>query len=390
MRFALLPLLILPMAMVGWAAVQPGGSALQAARAEWAAAERESRRLGSAAGKAEDEASRLALERQAAAAAILAAEARISAAATDLRLRRAAVAAAETRLAERQRPVAGLVAALVNMERRPPLLALADGGSVGELVRTRALLGVVIPHVRAKSAAVTAELARARSLEGAARAGQQALVAARADLDRKRERFAVLERNALARSQRIGQAALEAGDTAIVASVGLGEMQGAAARAAAARRIADRLAALPPAPPRPFAGEDGAAARGLPPYRLPTDALVLEGQGAISDTGIRARGTRLDTRRGSALAMPADGTIAFSGPFRSHDGVVILDHGGAWMTMLLNARAEQPRGTRLKQGEPLGVALGHLTVELSRGGEHVSPALVAARSRSLSIQARRR
>ena len=382
--------LLLPVAVAGSSTgMAPGGPpAVAEARAEWAAAEKEMRRLEASAAKASDEASRLALERQAAAAAIASAEARISAASAELSLRQSAVEAARRRLAERQRPVAALVAGLVNLERRPPLMALADGGSVDELVRTRALLGALIPHVRARSSALSAELARARALEGAALRSRRAVQAASAQLDNRQQHFAKLEQAALARSQRLGQAAVAAGDTAIVAGVGLEDLESEGARAASARRIAARLAALAPAPPGPSRRQP--QARDKLDYLLPADAAVVEGEGSVSDTGIRARGIRLDTARGTALAMPADGSIVFSGPFRSHDGVVIIAHEGGWMTMLVNARAEQPRGTRLRRGEPLGIALGDVTLELSRGGRHVSPALVAARSRSLFIQEKRR
>lgn len=391
MRGLMLGALLLPVAVAGSSLASPGpggAAALNAARSEWAAAESETRRLEAKAAKAADQALRLALERQAAASAIASAEARISAASAELALRQAAVEAARGRLAERQRPVAALIAGLVNLERRPPLLTLASNGSVDELVRTRALLGALIPHVRSRSESVSAELARARALEASALESRRSVEAARADLERRRQRFATLERAAIARSQRLGQAAVSAGDTAIVAGVGLEELESRSARAASARQIAARLAALPPAPPRPF-GRESEAGPALG-YSLPADAAVIEGQGSVSDTGIRSRGLRLDTARGARLAMPADGTIVFTGPFRSHDGVVIVEHGDGWMTMLINARSQQPRGTRLRRGEPLGVALGDVTLELSRGGRHVSPALAAARSRSLSIQAKRR
>ena len=388
MRGLILLAIMLPVAVSGSSAAAPGTTGLGEARAEWAAAEKETRRLEARAAKAADEASRLALQRQAAAAAIASAEARISAASAELSLRQAAVQAARTRLAERQRPVAALVAGLVNLERRPPLLMLADGGSVDELVRTRALLGALLPHVRTRSSAVSAELAHARAVQATALQSRRAVQAARAELDRRQQRFAALEQAALARSQRLGQEAVAAGDTAIVAGVGLEELESEGARSASARRVAARLAAVSPAPPAPF--RRGADAREPLAYALPADAAVVEGEGSVSDTGIRARGIRLDTARGTTLTMPADGSIVFSGPFRSHDGVVIIEHQGGWMTMLVNARAEQPRGTRLRRGEPLGIALGDVTLELSRGGHHVSPALVAARSRSLSIQEKRR
>ena len=57
--------------------------------------------------------------------------------------------------------------------------------------------------------------------------------------------------------------------------------------------------------------------------------------------------------------MPADGTIVFAGPFRGHDGVVIIDHGGGWMSLLSGvATPIGARATGSARGEPLGRALG--------------------------------
>ena len=90
------------------------------------------------------------------------------------------------------------------------------------------------------------------------------------------------------------------------------------------------------------------------------------------------------TARGTALVVPADGTILFAGPYRSQDGVIIIDHGGGWKTLLLNASADVERGARLRGGQPLGRALGPIGVELSRNGQHLSPALIAGSSQTLS------
>ena len=82
--------------------------------------------------------------------------------------------------------------------------------------------------------------------------------------------------------------------------------------------------------------------------------------------------------------MPADGTIAFAGPFRRHDGVVIIDHGRGWMSLLTGVRAERRKGERVRAGEPLGRALGPVSVELSTNGRPVSAALIAGSSQLLS------
>src|SRR4029078_7503621 len=90
------------------------------------------------------------------------------------------------------------------------------------------------------------------------------------------------------------------------------------------------------------------------------------------------------TRSGMALAAPADGTIRFAGPFRDYDGVVIIDHGGGWMSVIVNASGSLHAGDRVKLGDPIGRALGPIQVELSQNGRRISPALIAGSSATLS------
>jgi septal ring factor EnvC (AmiA/AmiB activator) len=389
-RIALASVLVAVMTAASDAAQAPAATdALSVARAEWQAAERETKRLEAASEKAANDASKLAFQRQAAASSIAAAEAQVSAASAELALRRQAVAEARGRLAEKQRPVAALVAGLVNLERRPPLMTLAGGSSVDELVRTRALLDGLLPYVRARSQSLSAELAQARRLEVDAKKVAAYLRQARSELNDRQQRFAALEKQALERASELGQAAVSAGDVAIVAGAGVEQLGRQQQQQASARRMATLLAALPPAPPRPFASEGEGRVAALT-YTLPANAAVTDGHGAVSATGIRSRGIRLATARGTPVIMPAGGRIVFSGPYRRYDGVVIIDHGNGWMTMLLDVRSEAKKGERLESGDPLGIALGEMTVELSHQGNFVSPAAMAAQSRSLSIQAQRR
>ena len=130
-------------------------SALSRVRVEAVQAEAEAKRLSAAAGKARGDAAKLAAERVAAAAAIIAAEARISAMDADLAARDALVRANAARLAEKQAPVAALVAGLVNLGRRPPLVSLADDHDLTQMVRMRALLDWRYGRIRARSAALS-------------------------------------------------------------------------------------------------------------------------------------------------------------------------------------------------------------------------------------------
>ena len=190
-------------------------------RAEAVQAEAEATRLSTAAGQARGEAARLAADRLAAAAAIAAAEARISEMDVSLAVRDALVRTNAAQLAQKQAPVAALVAGLVNLGRRPPLVSLADDRGLTQMVRMRALLDVAVPRIRANSAALSADLAASRQFADDARQARQQVVAARANLAKRQQAFAVLEARSLDRAAKLDAGSLGADDRMIAATEGV-------------------------------------------------------------------------------------------------------------------------------------------------------------------------
>lgn len=377
------PLLLAAASAPVGSGAEPIDAELKRARQEAEAAKSDMRRLELAAARARDEAARLAAERQAAAAAIAASEAEISAADAQVRLIEAQVAMRAARLAERQAPLAALLAGVVSMGRRPPLLSVADSRSVGEFVRVRALLDTTLPVIRARTAALSGDLAESRRAQSSARQARELLDGARQELEQRQQHFAALETKATARAAKLGAGAVGASDVMVASSESEARALSAAQGRANALRLAVELGALPQAPARP------GPANTQPPqlrYRLPIPARLSEGVGAVSETGIRSRGLSFDVVRGDMVRVPADGTIAFAGPFRRHDGVVIIDHGRGWMTLMTGVRAEKRKGEQVRIGEPLGRALGSITVELSTNGTPVSAALIAGSSQMVSNQ----
>lgn len=387
MRWLAALAIALPLTAAASAPVQPGiaplDTALTQALAEQRAAAASARRLGQAADKARGTAEQLAAEQAAAGEALAAAEAGITAADARLRLASAAIAAHRARLAEEQRPAASLLAGLALMARQPPLLALADRGSADELVRVRVLIDATVPAIRARTAQLAGQLASGRRLAASAAAARTQLAAGRRDLMTRRTQYARLERQALERAAAAGSQSLSAGDRALAAGENVARLRSGETGAAAATALAAKLAAEDPAPPRPIAGED---ARPLAPlaYVLPSAAPVTEGLGAVSASGVRARGLTLATRRGAPLIAPAAGTVRYAGPFRDYDGVIIIDHGGGWLTLIVNAAPDVARGRRIVAGQGIGRALGPIQVELSRNGRPHSPALIAGSSQRMS------
>lgn len=387
-----LPLLLAPGLLLAASSAVPAlpeslSAQLDRATAEARSAEAEAQRLQEAARKANSRAEQLRARQAAAAEAIAAAEARISAADARMRIIAAQIAARRQRLEQQQAPAGALLSGLAMMASRPPMLAILDEGSTDEFVRVRLLLDSTLPAIRRRTAALSAEVEQGRRLQEAALATRAALLRDKEALGARRREFAQLEEQALRLAEQRGSDALDAGDVALARDEQVSALSQEEQRGRAAERIAADLAASAPAPSRPVQPE-GAQVRAPLRYVLPAAAPVSDGFGAVSTAGIRSRGLTLATRRGAPIRVPASGTVRFAGPFRSYDGIVIVDHGQGWMSLIVNVASPFQRGTRVEIGQPLGRALGRIGVELSHNGHRVSPALIAGSSRKLSNRAK--
>jgi septal ring factor EnvC (AmiA/AmiB activator) len=353
------------------------------ARAEAAAAQREVRRLEKLAASARSEAERLVAELAVATEAIVEAEAALVAAEARLHALARKAEIRERRLAEGQRPAALLLAGLAEMGRRPPILSLADGASPREFVIMRALLDSGLPVIRKRTAALREQVEQGGQLSAAAAGARQELARRRRQLGERQTRFAALEARANARSAELGGHALAASDVAIGRTVMAEELTTRSARQRNAVRLAAALAALPEAPARPTTG-DGAPVRPVLDWQLPVTGPVSTGLFEVSQSGVRARGLTVDARRGAEVVAPAPGRIAFAGPFRRYAGVVIIDHGKGWMTLMTQVWSDLAPRARVARGERIGRTLGSPTIELSLHGKPQDAALIAGSSASLS------
>ena len=387
MRGLLISAVLANLLLAGSAPAQPQAESVEAqlnrARAEQAAAEAEAAKLEREAKRARNDLERIRAEQAAAARAVEAAEARITSADMELRFASAYLELRKRQLAEERRPLASLLAGLATMAQRPPLLSIAERGSTDEFVKVRVLLDSTLPVIRQRTAALSAELREGERLERAAAAARARLIQGREDLFVKRREFAVLERKAMLSAASASGQSLSAGDAALAAGESVEQLTSGAAGSREAARLAAALANADPAPPRPVAPDSAPQTVDLD-YVLPADGRVVEGLGAVNPSGVRSRGITLATGRGAAVIAPAAGTVRFSGPFRSFDGVMIIDHGGGWMSLLINVRSHLKAGDKVRIGNAVGRTLGPLVVELSRNGRRISPALIAGSSATLS------
>lgn len=355
------------------------GSAEAEFRAATARAERLQRAADQIAGKLE----KLRAEQAAAASALDATDARVTLADVRWATARRHAALARDRLEKAQRPASALLAGLALMARRPPILALTDPGDTDELIKARILLDSTLPVIRARSAGLAREVAQSDRLAARARSARTETLASRRSLAEQRARYDSLEQRVLAAAAAAGGAALGAGDRALMAGETVERLRDAETNERAIRRIAVELAAQPALPTRPGGRRDDRFR--LPfEYRLPVVASVSEGLGAVDANGVRSRGLTLASRKGTEVAAPASGVVRFAGPFHQYDGVVIIDHGGGWLSLIAGMAPSVSVGERVAIGDPVGRAFGPLVVELSRGGTRYSPALIAGSSPPLS------
>ena len=89
---------------------------------------------------------------------------------------------------------------------------------------------------------------------------------------------------------------------------------------------------------------------------LPVAGTRLRGFGEDDGLGGTEKGMLVETRNGAIVAAPADGWVAFAGPYRSFGQLVILNAGGGYYIVLAGMeRINVDLGQFVLAGEPLAV-----------------------------------
>ena len=293
------------------------------------------------------------------------------------------------RLASKQKPVVRLTAALQNLSRRPLALSVLQPGSLKDTVHLRAVLASTIPQVERRTADLRGEIARSRALQQEARQAIAGLRASEEQWTVRRKQLAALEaRQRLESREASGVAAREA-DRALALAEDAQDLDVLIGRLEQAGAMRKQLAALPgpiirpvrPAESRVMADVEAAPALATaaapPDYQLPVMGRILSGFGAVSQSGLRSEGISLAPRGLAQVVAPAGGRVAFAGPYRGYDRIVIIEHDGGWTSLVTGlARVDVTVGESLVPGTPLGVAgpgRPVVTLELRRGTVPVNP-----------------
>jgi septal ring factor EnvC (AmiA/AmiB activator) len=392
-----LMLAIVPAAGAVWAIEAPyvsrneAGAALGDATRALADAQARVARLDREAAAATEAADRTARDTAAIAARIQQAEAEIGLARVRIALIDRERQDLRARIARREEPLVRLTAALQMMARRPLAFSLMRADSLRETVWLRATLETMLPEVTQRTAALRAEIAHGRQLQDQARALAASLGQSERDLSARQVQLVAIEsRQRIASRAATGNAGRES-DRVLALAEQTRDLGALVTRLETDDALADRLAALPGPLPRPADLGSAAPVPGRmlliaptgsgPPLLhfggiLPVSGRLLSGFGEAGDGGPQ-RGIVLAPAGGAQVVAPAGGRVAFAGPYRGYDHIVILAHDGGWSSLVTGlGRVDVQPGQPVVQGAPLGVAEpGHprVMVELRRQGTPVNP-----------------
>ncbi|MDZ3830377.1 MAG: peptidoglycan DD-metalloendopeptidase family protein [Sphingopyxis sp.] len=334
---------------------------------------------------AANEADRLKRRSAAIAARIQSAEADISAGQARVSLVNRRLAAQQAQLAKQQQPLLELAAMLQQLSRQPPVSVLAQPGSLTDMVHARAVLDAIVPVIEQRSAGVRRDLATLRTTHRQQAIALQALNASKAQLAERRSALTHLENEGRLRSRELMSSARLEADRAL----GLGEkardivelMDELEADGAVRAELAQLTG--PIARPR---DPTGSIAVGPPPaapeidlqrgaYRLPVVGRIVAGLGEVNDSGVRSRGITVAAQPGGQVVAPAQGRVSFAGDYRGYGKIVIIDHGGGWVSLLTGMIGLSAGvGDTLDAGAPIGRAGSgdsRITIELRRAGRPV-------------------
>src|SRR5579872_4819533 len=255
-------------------------------------------------------------------------------------------------LENRRGVIADVLAVLQRMGRDPPPAVLVRPQDMAQAIRAAILLGAVVPELRAETQALADDLDELAKL-------RQSIASEREDLSKRgqsladdRARLAALidaRQQSLAEAEKaLGAERDSAADLARQANTlkdlitGMESAANAAnaakanaeqADAVAAAEVANRAAAaqmrdsakLKPA--LAFADAKGAV-------DLPAAGTIVKAFGAADAYGGTEKGVSIATAPSAIVASPADGSVVFSGPYRSYGQLLIINAGGGYYIVL--------------------------------------------------------
>lgn len=296
--------------------------------------------------------------------------------------------ALQNSLGRQRAELAALVRSAYALGKHQELKLLLEQDRIGDLARVLAYHRYFQRNRAARIGSLDAQLQELAQVQAQIETKQQALVAARA------QRQGELKQLAAQRSER-GKlvASLDAryrDRGARLQALGRDEKT----TVALLEKLRKLMAALPrPAPRRVAPGHRPSPARTpgrsagdalIPsgPMRLPLTGSVLAGFGGTMPDGHKSQGLLIGGAAGAPVHAVRDGRVAYADWLKGYGLLLILDHGGGWMSLYaFNDTLLKSAGDEVHSGEAIatvgssgGQGRPALYFELRRDGQPADPA----------------
>jgi murein hydrolase activator len=273
-------------------------------------------------------------------------------------------------LENRKTVIIEVLAALQRMGRKPPPAVLVQPEDILRAIRTSMLLGAVLPELRAETEALAAdltELLQLRKSIAEERQGMARDLASLADEQRRLSGLLEVRQKALSQAEQAleverdhaKELARQAGSLKdLIARMEQEEASSPERLAEAQRRaeaegIKTKVAMAPLKDPARLAPQiPFADAKGLLP--MPVSGTLVKTFGIADGLGGTEKGISIETRTGTPVSAPADGWVAFSGPYRTYGQLLIINAGGGYYIVLAGMdRISVDLGQFVLAGEPV-------------------------------------
>ena len=301
-------------------------------------------------------------------------EARMSQAERKLSQAKDSETAIRQSLESRRAVVGEVLAALQRLGRFRPPAVLALPEDMLEAVRASMLLGAVVPELRSETESLAKdlqELVRLRAMVSEERSVLDREIKAlategeRVQLLVSARQTSIVQAEKSLESQRIRERDLsrQSVDLKDLITRMENEIQAAGQGAAASRQAdelrrkagPDRLALAPFKDPSRLAPAiDFVNAKGLLP--LPVSGTISKAFGAPDGFGAVEKGISIATRAGAIVSSPADGWVAFAGPWRTYGQLLIINTGSGYYVVLAGMQQINVElGQFVLAGEPVAL-----------------------------------
>ncbi len=295
------------------------------------------------------------------------AEEKIAGARTRLESAMAREQALSRSLESRRDTIADILAALQRMGHRPPPAVVVQPGDIVDAVRASIQLGAILPDMQVEAEQLARDVTALVAARDAQAKEQATLESERRAVSGDQQRLTLLvsarQGEIEGKQRKLEQEEIRA--QALAAQVrSLKELISRLEADDAATKMAEEASRQVP-PAGGAAVEDPARTRLKPRVAFETlrGALPLPAAGPVIKTfgqadglGGAERGVTISTPASAIVTAPADGTVAFAGPFRSYGDVLILNGGNGFHLVFIGMQRVSVRaGQFVLAGEPVGV-----------------------------------